>query len=64
MTAIRIGTRASLLATTQAEQVATLLETSQRFVRRDPWAERAAGRELNKFRPVTVLSPILPLAAE
>jgi nitrite reductase (NADH) large subunit len=39
-------------------------ETSQRAVRRDPWAERAAGRELNEFTPLAVLSPILPLAAE
>jgi nitrite reductase (NADH) large subunit len=39
-------------------------ETSQRFVRRDPWAERAAGRELHEFTPLTVLTPITQIAAE
>ena len=31
---------------------------SQLAVRRDPWAERAAGRELNEFMPLAVLAPI------
>jgi nitrite reductase (NADH) large subunit len=39
-------------------------EQSQRAVRRDPWAERAAGRELNEFTPLTVLTPIIQVAAE
>ncbi len=29
---------------------------SQRAVQRDPWAERAAGRELREFRPLAVLA--------
>ena len=37
---------------------------SQRAVRKDPWAERAAGRELHEFRPLAILSPILIDAAE
>ncbi len=36
---------------------------SQLAVRRDPWAERAAGREVNEFTPLAVLAPI-PAAAE
>jgi len=39
-------------------------EKSQRAVRRDPWAERAAGRELHEFRPLSVLNYITPVAAE
>jgi nitrite reductase (NADH) large subunit len=39
-------------------------ETSQRAVRRDPWAERAAGRELHEFMPLASLNIILPEAAE
>src|SRR6185369_17167427 len=31
---------------------------SQLAVRRDPWAERAAGRELTEFMPLAVLEPI------
>jgi len=31
---------------------------SQRAVRRDPWAERAAGRELREFMPLTSLLPV------
>ncbi|TMJ28527.1 MAG: NAD(P)/FAD-dependent oxidoreductase [Alphaproteobacteria bacterium] len=30
---------------------------SQRAVHRDPWAERAAGRELHEFMPLAVLAP-------
>jgi nitrite reductase (NADH) large subunit len=30
---------------------------SQRAVRKDPWAERAAGRDLHEFAPLTVLQP-------
>ena len=43
---------------------------SQYAVRKDPWAERAAGRELHEFMPLAVLEPIrpvqpaLPVAAE
>jgi nitrite reductase (NADH) large subunit len=37
---------------------------SQLAVRRDPWAERAAGRELNEFTPLAVLVPIRQVAAE
>jgi nitrite reductase (NADH) large subunit len=37
---------------------------SQLAVRRDPWAERAAGRELNEFMPLAVLVPIRQVAAE
>jgi nitrite reductase (NADH) large subunit len=39
-------------------------KTSQLAVRRDPWAERAAGRELNEFMPLAVLAPITAVAAE
>ncbi len=37
---------------------------SQRVARRDPWAERAAGKDMHEFMPLAVLSPALPLAAE
>ena len=37
---------------------------SQRAVQRDPWAERAAGRELREFRPLAVLVPAKRIAAE
>jgi nitrite reductase (NADH) large subunit len=37
---------------------------SQLAVRRDPGAERAAGRELNEFTPLAVLVPIAAIAAE
>src|SRR5437868_6653251 len=37
---------------------------SQYAVRKDPWAERAAGRELNEFTPLAVLAPIRSVAAE
>jgi nitrite reductase (NADH) large subunit len=33
-------------------------------VRKDPWAERAAGRELHEFMPLTTLVPIQRIAAE
>jgi nitrite reductase (NADH) large subunit len=36
-------------------------------VRKDPWAERAAGRELHEFMPLAILEPIrpvMPVAAE
>ncbi len=33
---------------------------SQRVAQKDPWAERAAGRELREFTPLAVLSPIRP----
>jgi nitrite reductase (NADH) large subunit len=36
---------------------------SQYAVRKDPWAERAAGRELNEFTPLAVLAPITSVAA-
>jgi nitrite reductase (NADH) large subunit len=39
-------------------------EESQRAVRRDPWAERAAGRELHEFMLLASLNVILPEAAE
>jgi nitrite reductase (NADH) large subunit len=39
-------------------------EKSQRAVRKDPWAERAAGRELHEFMPLASLNIILPEAAE
>jgi nitrite reductase (NADH) large subunit len=34
-------------------------EKSQRAVHRDPWAERAAGRELREFMPLAVLAPLM-----
>jgi nitrite reductase (NADH) large subunit len=37
---------------------------SQRHARRDPWAERAAGKDLHEFMPLAVLSPIARAAAE
>jgi len=37
---------------------------SQRAVQRDPWAERAAGRELHEFMPLAVLTPTKRMAAE
>ena len=37
---------------------------SQLAVRRDPWAERAAGRELHEFTPLAALTPITAIAAE
>ena len=37
---------------------------SQRYARRDPWAERAAGKDLHEFMPLAVLSPIARAAAE
>jgi nitrite reductase (NADH) large subunit len=37
---------------------------SQLAVRHDPWAERAAGRELQEFMPLAVLEPIRQIAAE
>ena len=37
---------------------------SQLAVRRDPWAERAAGRELHEFMPLAVLAPVPAIAAE
>ena len=37
---------------------------SQRVARRDPWAERAAGKDLHEFMPLAVLSSVLPIAAE
>jgi nitrite reductase (NADH) large subunit len=37
---------------------------SQRYARRDPWAERAAGKDLHEFMPLAVLSPISRAAAE
>ncbi len=39
-------------------------QQSQRAVRRDPWAERAAGRELHEFMPLAELNLIMPTAAE
>jgi hypothetical protein len=33
---------------------------SQRAARKDPWAERAAGRELHEFMPLAVLVPVAP----
>jgi nitrite reductase (NADH) large subunit len=37
---------------------------AQRYARRDPWAERAAGKHLHEFMPLAVLSPVSPVAAE
>jgi nitrite reductase (NADH) large subunit len=37
---------------------------SQRYARRDPWAERAAGKDLHEFMPLAVLSPTTRVAAE
>jgi nitrite reductase (NADH) large subunit len=39
-------------------------QKSQRAVRKDPWAERAAGRELHEFMPLAKLNLIMPVAAE
>jgi nitrite reductase (NADH) large subunit len=39
-------------------------KTSQHAVRKDPWAERAAGRELHEFTPLAALAPIRPVAVE
>lgn len=39
-------------------------EKSQRAVRKDPWAERAAGQELREFMPLAVLAPAYSVAAE
>jgi nitrite reductase (NADH) large subunit len=36
---------------------------SQRAARKDPWAERAAGRELHEFMPLAVLAPVAPPVA-
>jgi nitrite reductase (NADH) large subunit len=33
-------------------------------VRKDPWAERAAGRELHEFMPLAVMAQIQSVAAE
>ena len=37
---------------------------SQRVARRDPWAERAAGKHMHEFTPLAVLSRAVPVAAE
>ena len=37
---------------------------SQRCARRDPWAERAAGKHLHEFTPLAVISPVARVAAE
>ena len=37
---------------------------SQRAARKDPWAERAAGRELHEFMPLAVLTPVVPAPVE
>jgi nitrite reductase (NADH) large subunit len=38
---------------------------SQRAARKDPWAERAAGRDMHEFMPLAVLGPKTPkIAAE
>jgi nitrite reductase (NADH) large subunit len=37
---------------------------SQRVARRDPWAERAAGKHMHEFTPLAVLSHAVPVAAE
>jgi nitrite reductase (NADH) large subunit len=37
---------------------------SQHAVQKDPWAERAAGRELNEFTPLSTLKSIAPRAVE
>jgi nitrite reductase (NADH) large subunit len=39
-------------------------EKSQRAVRRDPWAERAAGREQHEFTPLATLNSIIAVPAE
>ena len=47
-----------------ASALVARFETSQRAVRKDPWAERAAGRELHEFMPLAVANIIMPEAAE
>jgi nitrite reductase (NADH) large subunit len=42
----------------------TRFEKSQRAVRRDPWAERAAGREQHEFTPLATLNSIIAVPAE
>lgn len=37
---------------------------SQRAVRKDPWAERAAGHELREFMPLAVLNAKIPAPAQ
>ncbi|MCW2316512.1 nitrite reductase (NADH) large subunit [Rhodoblastus acidophilus] len=37
---------------------------SQRAARKDPWAERAAGKDMHEFMPLAVLGPKSPVAAE
>jgi nitrite reductase (NADH) large subunit len=37
---------------------------AQRHARRDPWAERAAGKHLHEFTPLAALSSTAPVAAE
>lgn len=37
---------------------------SQRAVRKDPWAERAAGFNAQEFAPLAIVAPIAQLAAE
>ncbi len=37
---------------------------SQRCARRDPWAERAAGKHLHEFTPLAVISSVARVAAE
>jgi nitrite reductase (NADH) large subunit len=39
-------------------------EKSQRAVRRDPWAERAAGREQHEFTPLAAINSIMAVPAE
>jgi nitrite reductase (NADH) large subunit len=48
----------------QRKALVARFEKSQRAVRKDPWAERAAGRELHEFMPLAALNIILPEAAE
>jgi nitrite reductase (NADH) large subunit len=37
---------------------------SQRSARKDPWAERAAGKDMHEFMPLAVLGPKAVVAAE
>ena len=56
-------TFAALADPTRRALLARFLK-SQHAVRRDPWAERAAGRELQEFMPLAVMVPVRAVAAE
>ena len=52
--------RASWTTTRAARALVERFLKSQRAARKDPWAERAAGRELHEFMPLAVLVPVAP----